>query len=417
VTISTLLKSITCADALVDSAASPTNSHADFMCLSPFELLDDALAGLRRRFIIDTKASIRHEGAEADARWGAATPASREFAMNRTLVALALTCVASAAHSQPAADFYKGRQLRLITGHQVGNDYDVGARMLARYLPKHLPGQPTIIVQNMVAAASVAAVNYVYAQAPKDGSVIGTFSRNIPSQKLMGQANIEADPRRMNWLGATSFPARICTVWHTAPVKTTDDLFKHELIMGGAGAGSAPSILTSVFNHVLGTKFRVVEGYKGTQDIVLAVERGEVQGVCASLGQFRAYDKLIAEGKLKILFHAEEMDEVPGLVGVPSIYRQVTRDDQRQFMRFVFSSTEFGRPYILPPDVPKDRVDLMRAAFAATVKDPELLAEADRIKLDMSFREPQALERLVAKLYETPPDVIEAVKKLVPNLQ
>ncbi len=332
------------------------------------------------------------------------------------LVAITVTCVASAAQSQPAAEFYKGRQLRLITGHQVGNDYDVGARLLAKHLPKHLPGQPTIIVQNMVAAASVVAANYIYAQAPKDGSVIGTFSRNIPSQKLMGQANVEADPRRFNWLGATSYPGRICTVWHTAPVKTPEELFTRELIVGGAGAGSSTSILPTVFNHVLGTKFRVVEGYKGTQDIMIAVERGEVHGVCASFGQFRTYDKLIADGKLRILFQGEETP-MPEIASVPSIYKYATRDDQRQFMRFVFSSSEFGRPYVLPPDVPADRVALMREAVAATVKDPALQAEAEKMKLDMSFRGPEALEQLVAKLYETPPDVIEAAKKLVPNMQ
>jgi len=332
-------------------------------------------------------------------------------------LALAFSLVAaSAAHSQPAAEFYKAKQLRLIVGHQVGNDYDVGARLLAKHLPKHIPGAPTIIVQNMVGAASVAAVNYVYGQAPKDGTVLGTFSRNIPSQKLMGQANIEADPRRFNWLGATSYPGRVCTVWHTAPVKTPDDLFTHELIVGGAGAGSAPSILPSVFNHVLGTKFRVVEGYKGTQDIVLAVERGEVQGVCASFGQFRSYDKLIADGKLRFLFQAEETP-MPEIASVPSIYKYATRDEQRQFMRFVFSSTEFGRPYFLPPEVPADRVALMQAAVAAAVKDPELIAEAEKIRLDMSFRPPAALQELTAKLYATPPEVIEAVKKLVPNLQ
>jgi len=337
--------------------------------------------------------------------------AGRAFAL-----ALAFACASSAAQSQPAAEFYKGKQLRLITGHQVGNDYDIGARLLARHLPKHLPGQPTIIVQNMVSAASVAAVNYVYGQAPKDGTVLGTFSRNIPSQKLMGQANIEADPRRFNWLGATSYPGRVCTVWHTAPVKTPEDLFTHELIVGGAGAGSAPSILPSVFNHVLGTKFRVVEGYKGTQDVMLAMERSEVQGVCASFGQFRTYDKFLAEGKLSFLFQAEETP-MPEIANVPSVYKYATRDDQRQFMRFVFSSTEFGRPYFLPPDVPADRVALMQEAFAATVKDPELIAEAEKIKLDMSFRGPAALQELTTKLYATPPEVIEAVKKLVPNLQ
>src|SRR3954466_12864645 len=128
---------------------------------------------------------------------------------NALIAAMALACAVSAARAQSAQDFYRGKQLRLIVGHEVSNDYDIGARLLAKYLPRHIPGQPTIIVQNMVAAASVAAVNYVYGQAPKDGTALGTSPRNIPSQKMMGQANIEADPRRFNWLGATSFPGRI----------------------------------------------------------------------------------------------------------------------------------------------------------------------------------------------------------------
>ena len=335
---------------------------------------------------------------------------------NVLIVATALACAVSSAGAQSAQEFYKNRQMRLIAGHEVSNDYDIGARLLAKYLPKHIPGQPSIIVQNMVGGASIAAANYVYGQAPRDGSVIGTFSRNIPSQKLMGQANIAADPRRFNWLGATSFPGRICTAWQTAPVKTVADLFTQELIVGGAGAGSSLSILPTVFNHVLGTKFRLVEGYKGTQDALLAVERGEVQGVCASYGQFRNYERLFRDGKLHILFRAEEavMPEIPD---APSIYDQAKTEDQRQFMRFVFSSTEFGRPYVFPPEVPKDRVELMRRSVAETLQDADLVAEAAKLKLDMTFRPPADLERLVAKLYATPPDVVEAVKKLIPNLQ
>jgi tripartite-type tricarboxylate transporter receptor subunit TctC len=335
---------------------------------------------------------------------------------NVLILANSLICGISSAYAQDAQDFYKNRQLRLITGHEVGNDYDVGARLLAKYLPRHIPGQPSIIVQNMLGAASVAAANYIYSQAPRDGSVIGTFSRNIPSQKLMGQANIVADPRGFNWLGATSFPGRICTVWHAAPVKTVADLFTQELIVGGAGAGSSLSIMPTVFNHVLGTKFRLVEGYKGTQDALLAVERGEVQGVCASYGQFRNYDRLFRDGKLRILFRAEEMPmaEIPN---APSIYDQAKTEEQRQFMRFIFSSVEFGRPYVLPPEVPKDRVELMRHAVTEAAHDPEFIAEADKIKLDVTFRPPDGLERLVAKLYGTSPDVIDGVKKLIPNLQ
>jgi tripartite-type tricarboxylate transporter receptor subunit TctC len=306
--------------------------------------------------------------------------------------------------------------MRLIVGHSVGNDYDVGARLLAKYLQKHIPGQPVIVVQNMTAAQSIVAANHVYAQAPRDGSVIGTFSRNLPNQALMGQSNIVADPRRFQWLGATSIPGRICTAWHTAPVKTVDDLFKYELIVGSTGASTSNSILPTVINHVLGTKFRIIEGYRGSQDAILAVERGEVQGVCATTGQFRPAERLIKEGKLKVLLRSEEAP-LPDFPDAPSIFDHVKSDDQRAFMRFVFGSVEFGRPYVFAPDVPKDRVELMRRAFAAAARDPDLRAEAGKIRLDMSFTPPERLEKLIASLYATPPGVIEAVKKLVPNLQ
>ena len=330
--------------------------------------------------------------------------------------ALALACLSSIAAAQPAADFYKGRQMRLIVGHSVGNDYDIGARLLAKYLQKHIPGNPTIIVQNMTAAQSIVGANYVYAQAPRDGSVIGTFSRNLPNQALMGQSNIEADPRRFNWLGATSLPGRICAAWHTAPVKSIADLFQHELIVGSTGPSTSNSILPTVINHVLGTKFRIIEGYRGSQDAILAMERGEVQGVCATTGQFRPAERLIKEGKVRVLLRSEEAP-LPDFPDAPSVFDHVKSDKQRAFMRFVFGSVEFGRPYVFGPEVPKDRVALMRRAMVAAAGDPDLQAEAAKIRLDMSFRPAERLEKLIADLYATPPAVIEAVKKLVPNLQ
>ena len=329
---------------------------------------------------------------------------------------IAFGSISSDAFGEAAQDFYRNKQVRLIVGHPVGNDHDVGGRLLAKYLGKHIPGRPNVIVQNMTAAASVAAANYVYGHAPRDGTVMGTFSRNVPSQAMMGQPNVEADPRRFQWLGATSFPGRVCTAWATAAVKAPTDLFTSELIVGGSGTASTLSIVPTVLNHVLGTKFRIVEGYKAAQDVLLAMERGEVQGVCSSYSQFRSHDRLFREGKLRIVFRAEEaaMPEIPD---APSIFDYAKTTQQRQLMRFVFSSTEFGRPYLFPPDVPPDRVELMRKAFAGAANDPELVAEADRIKLDMTYRAPDHLERLVANLYETPPALIETVKKLIPNLR
>lgn len=192
------------------------------------------------------------------------------------------------------------------------------------------------------------------------------------------------------------------------------DLFTHELIIAGGGAGSSLSIVPTVLNHVLGTKFRVVEGYKGIHDAALAIERGEVQGVCMSFAQFKNYGNLIREGKLRILFHAEE-EPVPQIPQVPSIYQQAKTDEQRQLLRFVFSSSEFGRPYVFPPGVPKEQVTLMRKAFADVAKDPDMLAEAKKSKLDMTYISPERIERLIANLYQTPPAMIDTVKKLVPH--
>jgi tripartite-type tricarboxylate transporter receptor subunit TctC len=334
----------------------------------------------------------------------------------RFLAVVWLACGVSFGVRGQTLDFYRGKQIRLISGHPVGGDYDIGARVLAKYLPRYIPGQPGVIVQNMPQAASIAAANFTFNQAPRDGTVMTSFSRNFASQALLGQPNIEADPRRFIWLGAYSLPSRVCVNWHTAPVQTPADLFTHELIIAGGGAGSSLSIVPTVLNHVLGTKFRVVEGYKGINDAALAIERGEVQGVCMTYAQFNNYEHLFREGKLRILLHAEEtpLAERPD---VPSIYAYASTDQQRQLMRFVFSSVEFGRPYVFPPDVPSERVEIMRNAFAAVARDNDMQAEAKRLKLDMSYHTPAHLDRLVAALYETPPALIEVVRKLVPNLQ
>jgi tripartite-type tricarboxylate transporter receptor subunit TctC len=332
----------------------------------------------------------------------------------RLVVAAGLACaLASAARAQ---DFYKGKQLQLIVGYEAGNDYDIGARLLAKFLPRYLPGQPTIIVQNMPQAASVVAANHLYIRAARDGTVIASISRNFPSQAIMGQPNIEADPRRFIWLAATSFPGRVCVATSAAAVKTPDDLFKAELIVGSVGTGSSTSIVPTVLNRVLGTKFRLIEGYRGAQDIILAMERGEVHGLCSSLGQFRTHEQQIRDGKFRILFRAEEavMADIPN---APSIYDRAKTDEQRALMRFVFSSTEFGRPYLFPPDVPVERVAVMRKAIADAVRDPELVAEAQKARLDMTYRPPEHLERLVAKLAETSPEQLQAIKKIVPSIR
>jgi tripartite-type tricarboxylate transporter receptor subunit TctC len=326
-------------------------------------------------------------------------------------IALGLLTITSPAH---ADDFYKGKQIRLIAGFPAGNDYDLGARLLIKYLPKYIPGQPGIIVQNMPQAASVVAANYLYVQAPRDGTAFGSFSRNIVNDALTGQANVVIDPRKVIWLGATSRPSRVCARWYTAPVKTPADLFTQEFIVGAAGATSSLAILPTVLNKVLGTKFRIVEGYQGMGDAMLAMQRGETQGMCASYAQFRIGDQLAHDGKITFLLRAEQAPLVE-LPEVPSIFDYAKTDEQRQLMQFVFSSTVFGRPYAFPPEVPQDRVDIMRKAVADAAHDPDLLAEAANLKMDMTYTPPNQLAQLVADLYKTPPNIIETVKALLPN--
>jgi tripartite-type tricarboxylate transporter receptor subunit TctC len=339
----------------------------------------------------------------------------RSYRLLHRLAYLAPLLLAPVAHAETEAEFFKGKQIRMIVGFPAGNEYDLGARLLARHYTRHIPGAPNIIVQNMPQAASIVAANYIATQAPRDGTAIGALTRNIVNQALFGHPNLVADPQKLIWLGSTSFPGRICVVGQKAPVKDVSEIFTKEMVFGSVGPGNSTNTLPTVFNHVLGAKIKLIEGYRGTADVLLAIERDEVQGVCASNGQFRASAQAFQTGKLRVLFRAEEakMSDYPDAT---SIYDFAKSEEQRQFMRFVFASTEYGRPYVLPPEVPAARVATLRKAMADAVADPELIAEAEKGQVDMAWRSPEELERITAALYRTPPDLIEAVKKLVPNL-
>ena len=321
---------------------------------------------------------------------------------------------ASPAWSQSAEEFYKGKQLRLIVSNPAGGDYDLGGRTLARFMVKHLPGNPTIVVQNMPGASTIVGANHLYNVAPKDGTVFGSFSRNLAAQAVLGNENVKADPRKYGWIGGSSLPSRVCVANASAPVKTFADVFEKELIVGGSGAGSSLSIVPAVLNRVLGTKFKVVEGYKGSTDAVIAMERGETQGICHTFSSFRnAHADMLRDGRVKILLHAEEA-AFPYADNIPSVYDFAKTEEQKQLMRFAFSSVEFGRPYVTPPGVPADRLAFLRKAFKDTLNDPELKAEADKLVLDMTYRPPEDLEKLVAQLYATPKDLLKQAQDLMP---
>jgi len=340
--------------------------------------------------------------------------------MSRKIFASALLMGAAMAFHLPPAvaesvgDFYKDKQLRIIVGNSSGGDYDQGARLLAKYLGAHLPGRPTVIVQNMPGAATITAANYIYKQAPHDGTVLGSFSRNIPSQAVIGQKNLEADPRKFGWIGGSSLPSRICAVSGKNAVKSPADLFSRELIVAGSGAGSSLSIVPTVLDNVLGMKFKVVEGYRGANEAILALERGEVEGICHTYSLFQTtHARMVKEGQVRILMHVEEA-AFPDDPSVPSVYEFAKTESQKQLLRFLFSSTEFGRPYVVPPGVPQERLAALRQAFAEALRDPGLIEEANKTLLDMTYRPPQELEKLVQALYATPPELINEAEKIMP---
>ena len=330
------------------------------------------------------------------------------------LLAAALAFHLSPAGAQTVAEFSKDKQIKIVIGNAAGGDYDIGGRLLAKYMGAYIPGNPTVVVQNMPGASTVTATNYLYSKAPKDGTVFGSFSRNIASQAVIGKMNIDADVQKFGWIGGSSLPGRICMVSTKSGVKSADDIFTREIIMAGSGPGSSLSIVPIALNNVLGAKFKLVEGYQGSSAAMLALERGEVEGICHTHGVFQSHhSQMVKEGKLKIILHVEDT-EFPEDPSVPSIYKFAKTEKQKQMLRFLFSSTEFGRPYVTPPGVPADRVAALRKAFEAALKDPGLIEEAKRTSVDMTYRPAVELERLVAALYATPKETIEELEKIVP---
>ncbi len=335
--------------------------------------------------------------------------------MRMPLRALAVaTCFAVATasvHAQSLADVFKGKQLRFVLGAAAGQDYDVWARLLGRYLPKHIPGAPTVLVQNMPGAGHILATNWLYNVAPRDGTVWGMVSRNIPNAALQKLPGIRYDPIKFNWIGSPETNNRGCFAMATAKVKRAEDLFEQQLVVGGTGAGSTVTETPHLLHALLGMKFKVVEGYVKPQDGILAMERGELDGFCFTVQSFiLSRPDWIKSGIARVLFTLEH-DPVPG-IDAPTIYKFVKTDEQRKIMDFFSSSVELGRPIMLPPGVPPDRVMALRRAFEETVNDPAFRAEAKSLGLVIDLRTGQELETLIRTAMATPPEIISKVAEM-----
>jgi len=329
------------------------------------------------------------------------------------IAAFLLFTAVAPAHAQAAEEFFQGKQIRFVLGAAPGQDYDVWARFLARHLPRHIPGNPSFVVQNMPGAGHLLATNWLYNVAPRDGTVWGSVSRNIPAVGLQQLSGVRFDPLKFNWIGSPELTNRGCIALTKNPrVKSAADLFEHELVVGGTGAGSTVTETPKLLRGLIGMKFKVVEGYAKPQDGQFAMERGELDGMCATVQSLRNFrPQWFKDGIAHVLFTLER-ETVPW-TKAPSIYQFVKTDEQRKILEYFSSSIEYGRPLLLPPEVPADRVQLIRRAFDATMKDPAFLEEAEKLGMEVTPRTGEQLEALIRAASEASPEIIERVTKLI----
>ena len=329
-----------------------------------------------------------------------------------SLFGLALQLTAVAMARADVSEFYSGKQMRVVVGSDVGGGYDAYARLLAAHLGKHIPGKPNFIVQNMPGAGSLVAVNFVANVAPKDGTIIGAINPATVTAPLFRPDHAKFDPRKFNWLGSPVAVSFVAVVWHTAPVKDFDTLFQQELLV--ASSGGASSVLPLLTNGVLGTKFKVVHGYKSSREAMFALERGEAGGNGGqTLSNLKAiFGDHLKNEKLRVLV-SYDLKPNAELPGIPRVMDYAKTQEQKDALNLVFSTHSIGWPYMRAGDVPGDRAAAVRKAFETIMQDSEFLAEADKRKLDILPVTGGEQAKLVEQIYRTPEKVVARVRDLV----
>jgi tripartite-type tricarboxylate transporter receptor subunit TctC len=325
--------------------------------------------------------------------------------MGRWLIAAALlACLSTAAQAE---DFYRDKQIRLVVGTDAGGDHDFSARLVARHLARHIPGAPAILVQNMPGAASMTAANFLYNAAPQDGTVIAALVSTIPHGQIFGDKNVKFDVRRFHWIGSPSSSVDLIVSWQGAPVQSLEQAKRQTILIGATTRSSAGGTETALANNLIGTRFKLVTGYKGGNEIDLAMERGEVQGRAGQSwnGWKATRPDWVRDGKLVLLaqiglVRATDLPEVPLLTELAA------DDEKRRILALYSDAVALGRPLLVGPGVPEERVALLRAAFRAMTEDPLFREDAAKAGVAIEPVMGQALQAIVARMLEAPADVI-----------
>ncbi|TGD62099.1 hypothetical protein EYC08_16920 [Tabrizicola sp. WMC-M-20] len=341
--------------------------------------------------------------------------------MNRRM---AITAVAFAAmmgtpfalSAQTVEEFYTGKNVELYIGYSVGGGYDIYARTLARHMGKHIPGNPTVVPVNMDGAGSLRMVNWLYAAAPKDGTVFGTFARAAPFDPLFGNQEAQFNALEFNYVGSANNEVSLCTAMARTGIETIDDMKTKELIIGGTGDTADTVQFPKVLNAVFGTQMKIINGYPGGNDVVVAMEREELDGRCGW-----SYSSVIStrgdwltDGRLNVLLQMSTAKH-PDLPDVPLVMDLVQNDADRALLNLVFARQTLGRPFAAPPGVPQDRVDALRDAFMATMADPEFLAEAAGLDLEITPVDGAGIQGLVEDVYASDPATIARLNGILSN--
>ena len=328
--------------------------------------------------------------------------------------AIAISLGAASGGAQAPEAFFKGRQITFLIGAGAGGGYDAYYRTFARHVVHHIPGEPTIVPKNMPAASGLAAANTLYTAAERDGATIGAFPNNIPMDPLFGNPGARYDPRKLNWLGSIGKLENVCATWITSPVKTIAQAREREVVVAAAAATSNSAIMPKVLNALLGTRFKPIMGYDPGSGMTLALESGETEGVCGlSWSTIKAArPHWIKDNKLNVIVQLG-LAKLPELPDVPAALDLVTDPVKKQVLGLILVRQELGRPVAAPPGVPADRLEILRGAFDATMKDPQFLAEAAKLELEIEPLSAPEIDKLLADAFATPKPIVQEAAALI----
>lgn len=327
------------------------------------------------------------------------------------IVLAGLASTAPNGFAQTPEQFYKGKTVSMMIGLGVGGGDDNWARIIARHMTKHMPGNPVFVPSNVLGAGSLVLAKRLSAVSPRDGTAMGLLASGALFEPLMGDTGMQLDVTKLNWIGSPSRDTNVCVARTDAPVQTIDDLKSKELVLGGSGAGGDTVTYPNVLANLLGLKLKVVTGYAGSRDVYLAIERNEVHGTCVTYDSITR-EPLFTEKKVRILMQTA-LSADPRMPDIPVTGQLMRSDEDRRVLELFLKRGLVGRPFAAPPDVPTERLEALRTAFAATMRDPDALADARRAGLNAFPTTGQDIAGIVSTAYNTAPFIVERARKAI----